>query len=511
MPTIKVDFGKLSQLESQLSRVPGVISSAASSVSSVRSGLDWDVACEASIDRKLRDIANALNDSKSRMQKTAQFVGDAVQQYQKAENGVEQRIHSGGGRSAGGGSRRSFTALSGTYQSQFWDSEYNSKKFSSVSDICEALSTSPFNVLNVLSKANSYYQIIGDIISDGFEQTVDFLAEQYNITKDKVIDLGECIKSDIIEAANAVVDNWKTGATIIKGTLSDCVSAIQEDYKAKGTSYRILNGIKAVGDIVVGTTTVVCAVAGTGVTAGLGTPATVLIGTYGGNQAISGFADLFNCITGNVDDVGEVNLLKSGLSGVCGQAGEWLGNRELGESVGESIYTIGGLTSTVVSLGNLSGQIKQAHSSGKTLSQSFEATKAMFSKASKELPDALSGVGYIATKSNMSSIPYNLSLLSKGLPNINAVISDVNLISKGVDESKKIIDAGIDVVNTLAGCKMIEEPTYFKSVDEISDTLETVSNPLQTIEKITESGKQIEDVISIQLLDLFDPVPVWDL
>ena len=64
MPTIKVDFGKLSQLESQLSRVPGVISSAASSVSSVRSGLDWDVACEASIDRKLRDIANELNDSK---------------------------------------------------------------------------------------------------------------------------------------------------------------------------------------------------------------------------------------------------------------------------------------------------------------------------------------------------------------------------------------------------------------------------------------------------------------
>ena len=110
MPTIKVDFGKLSQLESQLSRVPGVISSAASAVSSVRSGLDWDVACEANIDRKLRDIANALNESRSRMQKTARFVGDAVQQYQKAENGVGQSIHGGGGRSFGGGSTRSVPA-----------------------------------------------------------------------------------------------------------------------------------------------------------------------------------------------------------------------------------------------------------------------------------------------------------------------------------------------------------------------------------------------------------------
>lgn len=89
MPTIKVDFNKLSQLESQLNRLPSYINSASTAVKSVRSGLDWDVASEDRIDRRLRDIANTLNDSKSRMQKTAQFVGNAVQQYQKAENGVE--------------------------------------------------------------------------------------------------------------------------------------------------------------------------------------------------------------------------------------------------------------------------------------------------------------------------------------------------------------------------------------------------------------------------------------
>lgn len=123
MPTIKVDFGKMSQLESQLSRVPGVIGSAASSVSSVRSGLDWDVACEASIDRKLRDIANALNDSKSRMQKTARFVGNAVQQYQKAENGVEDFLNSNRQKTASSGgmvkSRSSsaiFTSLLTSYK-----------------------------------------------------------------------------------------------------------------------------------------------------------------------------------------------------------------------------------------------------------------------------------------------------------------------------------------------------------------------------------------------------------
>lgn len=519
MAYIKVDINKLGQLESQLSRIPSVISSTASTVRSVRSGLDWDVACESNIDSTLRGIASDLEACKSRLQNTVRFLDSAVQEYNKVEYGGKNPYHTGG-RSGGGGSSRSFIALANSYVSQFWDENSHSRRFSSVADICAALATSPFRALNVYAKRKSYLDIIGNILKDGFDNTVNFLADQYNIAKDKIQDLGECIKADIIEASNAVVENFKTGATMIKGTISNWVSAIKEDYEAKGTSYRIIKGLGAVVDIAVGTGTLVCAIAGTGVTAGLGAPATVLIGAYGGNQAISGFADLFNCITGNVDDVGEVNLLKSFSTGVCGQAGKWLGNREMGESVGEAIYTIGGITSTVVSLTNLSGQIKQAHSSGKTLSQSVETTKKMVADASKEISgvfskvgkaNGISDAGYLLKNCKISNLKYEITMLSKQLPSVCKIVSDANLVTKGVEESKKIIDAGIEVVNTLAGWEMIQEPTYFKSVEQFNKSVDKITDPLDPIDKIKDSGEKISDVFSIQLLDLFEPMPVWDI
>ena len=96
MAYIKVDINKLGQLESQLNRIPSVISSTASTVRSVRSGLDWDVACEAGIDSTLRRIASDLEACKSRMQNTVRFVDSAVQQYNKVEYG-EFRVSGGGG------------------------------------------------------------------------------------------------------------------------------------------------------------------------------------------------------------------------------------------------------------------------------------------------------------------------------------------------------------------------------------------------------------------------------
>ena len=87
MAYIKVDIKRLGQLGSQLDRIPSVINSTASAVRAVRSGLDWDVACEANIDNTLRRIASDLEACKSRMQNTARFVDSAVQQYNNVEYG----------------------------------------------------------------------------------------------------------------------------------------------------------------------------------------------------------------------------------------------------------------------------------------------------------------------------------------------------------------------------------------------------------------------------------------
>lgn len=507
MAYIKVDINKLGQLESQLNRIPSVISSTASTVRSVRSGLDWDVACEAGIDSTLRRIASDLEACKSRMQNTVRFVDSAVQQYNKVEYGGKNP-NSNGGRSSGGGSSKSFIALANSYVSQFWDENFNSKRFSSVADICAALATSPFSALNVYAKKKSYFDIIGDIIKDGFDNTVDFLADQYNIAKDKIKDLGECIKADIIEASNAVVETWKTGATIVKNSITSCVSAIKEDWESKGITYRIANGALAVAKIVGGVATVACAVAGTGITAGLGTPATVLVGTYGANTAISGFADLFNSITGNVDAIGEVNLLESGFKGVCGQVGEWVGNREIGESVGKAIYTVGEISTIVVSLGNLAGQIKQAHSAAGTLGESFNKAKVMVANASKEVPNAVKQLGGIITKTNISEIPYRMAQLTSSVPAINAVISDVSLINKGVEAGSKIIDKGIKVVNTLAGWEMIEQPTFLKNSISANDNLGDVMDGMEGGSKLQDA---VDTVYMVTMGDLFDPLPLWDI
>jgi len=85
MPYIKVNLQRLQQLDSQLGRMSTRIGSASTVISSVRSGLDWDVACEESIDRQLRNIANRLDTCRTRMDNTAIAVDNAVQAYSKAE------------------------------------------------------------------------------------------------------------------------------------------------------------------------------------------------------------------------------------------------------------------------------------------------------------------------------------------------------------------------------------------------------------------------------------------
>ncbi len=307
------------------------------------------------------------------------------------------------------------------------------------------------------------------------------------------VEAGKQFVSDVKDTAEKLWDGLKTGAKQIKGKLSDCVTAIKKDWNDKGITYRVVKGIGAVADIAVGAATVVGAVMGTGITAGLGTPATVLVGTYGANQFVNGCADLFNCITGDVDKVGNVNVLKSITSGITGQVGEWLGNRKIGESIGNAIYSVGELGTVAVNITALSGKIKQAHTSASTLSKSVEAGKKLLSEAGKELPNAIKGIGYIVQNPG-SGIRYNLHMLSKQVPNIMKVVSDTELVIKGVQTGQKLIDKGIQVVNDLAGYNMVNKPEFMPELKTVKDA---ISAPGDMIDKVKESGDTISDAFKV--------------
>ena len=341
---------------------------------------------------------------------------------------------------------------------------------------------------------------------DGYEEALKNYKKFIEDARREYVKLDEydSEKTGLLEALkggiSTYIEDWKTGAEIIKTSISNCVSAIAEDYESKGALYRFVNGALGLAKAVGGGLTVAGAILGTGVTAGMGAPATVLVGAYGANTAISGITDFWNALTGDVDAIGNVNVLNSFAEGVCGQAGEWLGNREIGESVGHAVYTAGEIFTIALSLEKFVGKIKEAHSYADTLGESAAKAKDMIAKAAKELPETIKKLGNIDV-AKVTTIPSQIAQITSSTPAINAVISDVALINSGVEKGSKLINKGIDIVNTLSGHEIILLPNGYESAFAVNDTIGDVSGSLDGA----------EDILDLMLKDIFEPTPFSDL
>lgn len=292
--------------------------------------------------------------------------------------------------------------------------------------------------------------------------------------------VGASLHASDLEQGVSIVDifsDWfsklKTGAQVVSGKLSDWKSAIVQSWKDKGTIYRIVKGVGAAVQIVGGVATVVCAIAGTGVTAGMGAPATILVGAYGANSAISGIADLWNCITGDVDKIGNVDALKSGMSIIGGQVGKWLGNEQIGQSVGEAVYHAGSIATVVYTMKNLGDKIIQSKHAGTSLKQSIELTKETLQKAKGEVSQGLKGVWDIATKTDLSMLRHDFKLLEYTVPNIVKVASDAELIKKGVVNGYNLIDKSGKLIESITDWSINRGP--FNAMKKINDALEVQS------------------------------------
>ena len=256
--------------------------------------------------------------------------------------------------------------------------------------------------------------------------------------------------------------------TKVKTAVETPIKYWVNDYKNKGVSYKIIQSIAAIGraaPAVIG-----CAVSWA---TAPWAPSTWLSTAYGVNAAISMWADLDNIWNENYDQVGKVNMLKDALVDGGGELSKMVcGNEKIGELVGNGVYTLGAITTTVTNAGNLNtlkgrtmttdpmkqvgDKIKSKLGGGEKgvfglrgqviqSDYSWENVKG----AVKEAPKAVKGVWDIFTNSPISEVSKDLKLLSYTVPNVAETISAVELLGDVANTTAELTKTGIEFVKTI--------------------------------------------------------------
>ena len=247
-------------------------------------------------------------------------------------------------------------------------------------------------------------------------------ADFYEDIKSDVLDFAE----DVHDGAKNLAEDIKVGAAKVVDWGKDTVNYWVDNYKEKGWVYKTIQTGKAVASIA-GAAIATAGLWGlTAGTAGVATPLAVVGTVYNANTVANAGADLYNIWFGDIEKVGETNILKTTLETAGGAVGKALGDEELGETIGSVAYTAGSITSVVANVSGLAGKVIQ------TDGVSLEA-------AAGEVKDGIKGVWDIATNTQINSIfnikqaiGYDLTLLGYTLPNLSQVGSIVNLFSNDI-------------------------------------------------------------------------------
>ena len=264
-------------------------------------------------------------------------------------------------------------------------------------------------------------------------------------------------------AIDQMKDGIRAGYGAIVRNLKDCKAYWVDNWNNKGWLYK---AVKATGAVlsIVGSAAVITSAIGAAVASGAGIPIAVaaLVGIYSGNSILNSAVDLYNIFGGDINRVGQTNLLKSGAKWVFGGLGGLVGYREAGEKVGEIVYTVGSVASTVLTLRQLVGKVIQTDSLelGNSVQSAASAIKQAWtqngSATIEEARIGLEGLVHIATKVPVSEVGLQLSLLKGHLSALEgtvkgmkllSVLKQTDMISEAVGAATKIINAGVDVAN----------------------------------------------------------------
>lgn len=283
-----------------------------------------------------------------------------------------------------------------------------------------------------------------------------------------------------------VVDQAVEGAEIIGNAIGDGISAIADSYNEKGTVYKLVKTGAAVVSTVGTCAGVVASWAGAAGTGGLGTGLAVTSTVYGANTIVNNFADIYNCWFGDVEDVGQVNVMKDGMNAI----GEAIGG-EVGGNIASAVYTAGNMVAIVNNLSNLAGKAIQLDGMGNVMSK--------VQGAASELKTGIGGVVDIVLHSDIANIPYDVALLTHQIPNIMSVTGMVGLAEEGVSTIVK----GIDTVGDVLGDLGVDLPGIKETVDGAIDNvisglgLDDVKSVMDVVDKTQEFGDFLTDVFGM--------------
>lgn len=231
--------------------------------------------------------------------------------------------------------------------------------------------------------------------------------------------------------------------------LNEVATGGEDSARKMGTGEKVLKTAMALGKGALATIGCVGAWAGALGTGGLAIPGAAISTAFTANTLASCGSDVYNMWFGNEALVGEVNILKESMTTAGGDLSEMLiGNRDVGELVGKSVYNVGQTYTDIVNakgikslfLGEIGTSSDLVATKDKLLSKTPAAqygkiaqndvTGETVVEAVKEVPKALSGGWDILKHTPIQELGKDCKLLSYEIPNLVEVYEGGELLYK---------------------------------------------------------------------------------
>lgn len=235
------------------------------------------------------------------------------------------------------------------------------------------------------------------------------------------------IKNPIVGGITTAVGFWSELFSVANGTVRETTLYFQQH----GVVYKVFQTGKAI----VSSITSVAAVVGAGIisvgSGGAGAPLVALSAIYAGNTLGSNISDIINVWSGNYEDVGKTNWLKSTLAENYGMVfGE-----DVGKAIGNTIYTTGGILDTLTKLEVLTSKVIQSGDLWKQLKGAIN-----------ESGSYVKGLIDIALYSDIGSVKLDLALLGYQTPSIGKVKGTVELLKKVGKSAEKLTKYAVNTI-----------------------------------------------------------------
>lgn len=405
MAQIKVEASGIQSLQSRMMAQYRAMSQVESIIASVSGELDMQIAATADINRILNNLRHRSNSQEQLLNSMSGMLNKVCDDFQSTDRSL---------------SRQAQGVL-----------DLGDIVSSTATMVASALGLKGIDLAWRVGKLNELFGIARD--ERGHDAVV-----KVNQAKKKSV--GDYLKEKWDGATNAVSNAWKnvkTGVAEAVDATKKTVAGWVDDYKAKGTVFKVAETAKAVGAIVGSGAAIVGAWAVSAMTAGAGAPGAILVSGYAANDIANQITDIKNCWWGDVNQVNEVNHLEDMLEDGGGDIAESLGfDREAGERFGSGLYTTGELLTVVTQVDDLMGKVVQAPDLLATAGKSLD-----------ELKTTAGGVVDIALHSNLADVAKDFALLKYQIPNLVETVGTGGVI---YDLGKTAIDIGSKGVSILS-------------------------------------------------------------